>query len=261
LRTRGQVSRYTSSAWSPNLGANYKLTKNFAVYASHSRSFTPAGQSARLGEPYLENETSRGWDYGVKGSFLNDRLLFTVGGFYIDRFGVKTTQRDPVTGINETVAAGTQNSKGFEFEGSWRPIDPVTLQATFSTVNAKIIYNGNATTDVGRHPQGVPTDQASFVARYDFQHGMLRGLSWNVGVAYTGSAYPNSTATDARRDVQTDDFTIVNTGLTYSWRGGGDRFRHSVRVSAKNLFDKEYLTPRAELGASRGVFFAYTLNH
>lgn len=260
LRTRGQVSRYTSSAWSPNFGANYKLTRNFALYASQSRSFTPAGQSARLGEPYLENETSRGWDYGVKASFFDDRLLFTLGGFYIDRHGVKTTQRDPITGINETVAAGTQNTKGVEFEGSWRVVDALTLQVSASTVNAKILYNGNATTDVGRHPQGLPADQASFVARYDFPTGPLRGLSWNAGVAYTGSAYPNSTATDARRNVQTPSFTTVNTGLTYTWRQR-DSIRHSIRLSAKNLFDKEYLTPRAELGLGRGVFLAYTFNH
>lgn len=260
LRTPGVVSRYTDAAWSPNVGLNYKLTKNFAVYSSHSRSFTPAGQSARLGEPHLENETSRGWDYGVKGSFFADRLLFTLGGFYIDREGVKTTVRDPVTGLNEVVAAGTQNSKGVEVEASWRVNDALTLQASGSTVNAKIVYNGNAVTDVGRHPAGMPADQASFVAKYSWLNGPLRGLAWNAGVAYTGSAYPNSTATDARRDVQTDDFTIVNTGLTYSWRTG-DRWRQSVRVSAKNLFDKNYLTPRAELGASRGIYFAWSVNH
>jgi iron complex outermembrane recepter protein len=260
LRTRGQVSRYTSSAWSPNFGVNYKLTRNFALYASQSRSFTPAGQSARLGEPYLENETSRGWDYGVKASFFADRLLFTLGGFYIDRFGVKTTQRDPVTGINEVIAAGTQNSKGVEFEGSWRVTEALTLQASASTVNAKILYNGIAVTDVGRHPAGSPGDQASAVIRYDFRGSALAGLSWNAGVAYTGSAYPNSTATDARRNVQTPSFTIVNTGLGYTWRQGRD-IRHTVRLSAKNVFDKQYLTPRAELGLSRGIFFAYTFNH
>lgn len=261
LRTRGQVSRYTSSAWSPNFGANYKLTRNFALYASHSRSFTPAGQSARLGEPYLENETSRGWDYGVKASFFEDRLLFTFGGFYIDRHGVKTTQRDPITGLNEVIAAGTQNTKGLELEGSWRVSDALTFQVSGSTVNAKILYNGNATTDVGRHPAGLPADQASGVIRYDFRHGPLAGLSWNAGAAYSGSAYPNSTATDARRNVQTPSYTIVNTGVSYAWRSGGERLRHAVRLSAKNVFDREYLTPRAELGASRGVFFAYTFNH
>ena len=260
LRTPGLISRYTDSAWSPSAGFNYKLVPNVAVYASRSKSFTPAGQSARLGEPHLENETSKGWDYGFKSSFLNDRLIFTVGGFYIERFGVKTTLRDPVTGINEVVAAGNQLSKGVEFEGSWRVDDSLTVQASFSSVHARILYNGNATTDVGRRPAGVPDDQASFVARYAFRKVGLPGLVWNAGVTYTGDAYPNSTATDARRNVKVGETTLVNMGLTYAWRGG-DRWHHSVRLSAKNLFDKEYLTPRADLGASRGVFLAYALTH
>lgn len=260
LRTPGLVSRYTDSAWSPSAGLNYKLTRNVAFYTSRSKSFTPAGQSARLGEPHLENETSQGWDYGFKSSFFEDRLIFTVGGFYIERFGVKTTQRDPVTGINEVIAAGTQLSKGVEFEGSWRVNNDLTLQASFSSVHARVLYNGNATTDVGRRPQGVPDDQASFIWRYSFRALGLPQLMWNGGVTYTGSAYPNSTATDARRNVQTDDVTLVNTGLTYSWRTG-DRWRHSVRLSAKNVFDKEHLTSRADAGPSRRVYFAYSLNH
>jgi outer membrane receptor protein involved in Fe transport len=261
LRTPGLVSRYTDSAWSPNAGVNYKLTPNISFYTSRSRSFTPAGQSARLGEPHLENETSEGWDYGFKGSFLNDRLIFTVGGYYIDRFGVKTTVRDPVTGINEVVAAGTQLSKGLEFEGSWLATDALTIQATFSSVNARIVYNGNATTDVGRKPAGIPADQASLTWKYSFRGPTLDGLSWNAGIAYTGSAYPNSTATDARRNVQTSSYSLVNTGVTYTWRQNSSSTRHSLRLSAKNLLDHEYLTPRAELGARRGVFFAYTLTH
>jgi outer membrane receptor protein involved in Fe transport len=260
LRTPGLVSRYTDSAWSPSAGLNYKLTRHVAFYTSRSESFTPAGQSARLGEPHLENETSKGWDYGFKSSFLDDRLIFTVGGFYIERFGVKTTQRDPVTGINEVIAAGTQLSKGVEVEGSWRVNNDLTVQASFSSVHARILYNGNATTDVGRRPQGVPDDQASFTWRYAFRALGLPHLAWNGGVTHTGSAYPNSTANDARRNVQTDAFTVVSTGLTYSWRSG-DRWRQSVRLSAKNLFDQEYLTPRGEIGASRGVFLAYSLQH
>ncbi|MDO8539791.1 MAG: TonB-dependent receptor [Opitutaceae bacterium] len=260
LRTAGLVSRYTDTALSPSVGLNYKLTPHLAFYSSRSESFTPAGQSARLGEPHLENETSEGWDYGFKGSFLEDRLLFTVGGFYIDRFGVKTTRRDPVTGVNEVVAAGTQRSKGFEFEGSWRATDALTLQATFSSVNARILYNGNATTDVGRRPAGVADDQASFVLRYAFRGSGLDGLSFNAGASFSGGGYPDSTQTDARRNVRTGSYTIVNAGVTYAWRAAG-RTRHSVRLSAKNLLDREYLTPRASLGASRGVYLAYTLNH
>jgi outer membrane receptor protein involved in Fe transport len=260
LSNRGAVSHYTDSAWSPNFGANYKVTKEIAVYASHSTSFSPAGQVAKLGDPHLENETSVGWDYGIKASLLENRLVFTVGGFYIDRNGVKTTQRDPVTGLNETVAAGKQGTKGYEFEGSWRATDKLTVMASYGRVNAKILYNGNATTDIGRMPAGLPKDQGSVEWRWDFGN-FVRGLSWNAGVIYSGDALPNSTATDARRDVRAPSYYLVNTGINYAWSQRDRRLRHSVRLSAKNALDREYYTSRGELGAERGVFFAYTLSH
>ena len=194
LSTAGSVSHYTDTAWSPNMGLNLKATSNISFYASHSQSFSPAGQVAKLGDPHLENETSVGWDYGIKASYLRDTLVFTLGGFYIDRNGVKTTQRDPVTGLNETIAAGKQLTKGVEFEGSWRISQGNTLTASYGYVNARVVYNGNATTDVGQMPAGVPIDQGSLAWKYSFGRGALKGLAWNTGLTYSGVAYPNSTA-------------------------------------------------------------------
>src|SRR5581483_997615 len=82
LKTAGQVVRYNSSAWSPSIGTNYKITKNIATYASYSRSFAPQLQVSKLGTPPLPNETAQGWDYGVKANFLEDHLTFTLGGYY-----------------------------------------------------------------------------------------------------------------------------------------------------------------------------------
>jgi iron complex outermembrane recepter protein len=262
LKSEGEVSHYTDSAWSPAFGLNYKVTPTLALYASHSQSFSPNGQVAKLGDPHLDNETSVGWDYGVKASLLNNRLVFTLGGFYIDRYGVKTTRTDPVTGLKETVAAGTQASKGVEFEGSWRVNDRLTVLGSYGYVNARIVYNGNAVTDVGQRPDGLPIDQGSLAWKYQFG-GALRGLSWNTGITYSGLAYPNSTADldDPRRYITAPSYTLVNMGLSYSWAQRDHSLRHSVRLSAKNLFDRDYETSRGDLGTGRGVFLAYTLSH
>lgn len=262
LKTPGQVSHYTDTAWSPNFGFNYKLAPQVALYASHSQSFSPNGQVAKLGDPHLSNETSVGWDYGIKASFLADRLVFTLGGFYIDRYGVKTTRTDPVTGLKETVAAGTQNTKGVEFEGSWRVNDDLTVLASYGYVNARIVYNGNAVTDVGQMPDGLPIDQGSLAWKYNFP-GVVRGLSWNTGIRYLGVAYPNSTAdpSDPRRYIDAPSYYLVDTGLAYTWRTKAHNLRQSIRLSAKNLLDRDYVTARGDLGVGRGVYLAYTINH
>lgn len=263
LATPGQVVHYTDTAWSPNFGFNYKLTPTLSLYSSHSQSFSPQGQVAKLGDPHLSNETSVGWDYGIKASYLDDTLIFTLGGYYIDRYGVKTTQLNLTTGLNEVISGGTQLAKGVEFEGSWRATPALMFQASYSYVNARIVSNGNAVSDVGQRPAGLPTDQASFIWKYSFTHGFLKGLAWTGSVVYSGVAYPNSTAalTDARRYINAPSYAIFGTGLTYTWQQASPKIKHSVRLSAKNLFDRKYETSKGNLGDPRGLFITYTLNH
>lgn len=262
LKTPGEVLHYTDTAWSPNIGFNYKLTPRLALYASHSKSFSPSGQVAKLGTPRLDNETSTGWDYGLKASYLEDRLIFTAGGYYIDRYGVKTTRTDPTTGLKETVAAGTQRARGVEFEGSWSVTDELTLLASYSHVDAVIVYNGNAITDVGQRPDNLPDQQASLAWKYNFRKTRLKGLSWNAGITYSGKSYFNSTAApaDPRRNIYAPGATLVNTGLTYTWRGPG-KFSQSIRVSAKNFLNKDYVSNRGNLGDERAFYIAYSIDH
>ncbi len=260
LKTAGQVLHYTDTAWSPAFGMNYKVTPGIAIYASHSQSFSPQGQVAKLGTPHLENETSVGWDYGVKCSFLDDRLVFTAGGYYIDRFHVKATVTDPETGLSESVAAGTQVAKGVEFEGSWRVNNNLTILGSYSHVDAVIVYNGDAVTDVGQPPPGVPVEQASLAWKYRVTSGPLKGWSWNTGVVYSGKAFPNSTATDARRNVAAPGYATIDTGLTYTWKGARNT-QQAIRVSARNLLDRSYETNNGNLGDARAFYVAFTLEH
>jgi len=263
VKTPARVDHYSDAAWSPNIGVNYKLTSAIALYASRSRSFYPNAQVAKITDPRLPNETSDGWDYGVKVSLLNDKLIFTTGGYNIDRKGVKTKVTN-TAGIDETVAGGNQNAKGFEFDGSYRLTDNLTILAAYGWVNARIVYDGNTFTSVGRHPQSVPVDNGSIAWKYNFPRGALQGFAWHTGIKYIGVSYPNSTATDARRNVTAPAYTLVDTGLSYTWNQGSSgrlRLRHTVRVSCKNLFDREYITLPGGLGDNRAFFFAYSLDH
>ncbi len=260
LKTPGQVLHYSSRAWSPAVGVNYKLTNNVAFYSSYSQSFAPQLQVAKLGTPPLDNERAKGYDYGFKVALLDNRLQFTTGGFYINRSGVKATVTDPVTGLSDTVAAGTQNAKGAEIEGSWRATSNLTVLANYSYTNAKITYNGNTLTDIGQPPAGVPVDQAYLAVAYNFT-GALKGLSVHPSVNYTGVSFPNSTATDVTRNIDAPSNYIVNLGFSYAWKQEGMRLKHTIRVSARNLLDRNFQTPGGSLGAKRGIYFAYSLNH
>ena len=260
LKTAGQVLRYGSNAWSPSLGTNYKVTKKFSVYASYSQSFAPQLQVQKLGDPPLDNERAKGYDYGVKASFLDDKLVFTAGGYYINRTGIKTTITDPFTGVAATVAAGSSNAKGVEFEGSWRVTESLTVLFNYGYVNTRITNNGRTVTDVGQMPAGVPIDGASVSTTYRFTR-VLKGLSTHLNAQYVGNAFPFSTQTTFQRAIVAPSYVLVNPGLSYAWKMGPEGLRHSVRLSAKNMLNRDYLTSSYGLGAPRGYYFSYTLNH
>ena len=69
---------------------NYKVTREVAFYANRSNSFSPNAQRATAG--LNASESARGWDYGFKAGLFDDKLLFTLGGYYIDRTGVTATE-------------------------------------------------------------------------------------------------------------------------------------------------------------------------
>ncbi len=50
-------------------------------------------------------------------------------------------------------------------------------------------------------------------------------------------------------------------GVSYSWKQSSPRFKHTVRLSSKNLFNRAYLDSKGNLGDGRGVYVAYALEH
>jgi iron complex outermembrane receptor protein len=265
LNNAGTVDHFTDSAWSPNVGVNYKLTKNLAVYANYSRSFFPNAQSSKLGDPRLPNERAHGYDYGFKGSFFSDRLAFTLGAYSIERTGVKATVIENGTAVDR--AAGEQQADGVEFDFTWRATDELTLLGGYGYTDAQITNNGRDLDSIGRRPNGVPQDNGGLALKYNFR-GSLHGFAVTAGVKYLGEANPNSLATVAggapdlaRRNTVAPSSVTYDAGISYHWTQQSQRLGHTVRLSARNLFDKQYVMPNFNAGTGREIYFTYTLSH
>jgi outer membrane receptor protein involved in Fe transport len=127
-------------------------------------------------------------------------------------------------------------------------------------VDAKITNNGKAVTDVGQVPVGVPVDQGSLSTTYRGLGG-VRGLSLHVNLSYVGQAYPFSTQTTFQRNIVAPSYALLNPGVSYSWKEGAHHLKQSIRVSAKNVLNRDYVTSKYELGTKRGFYFAYSLDH
>ena len=265
LRNAGANDYFTDDAISPNFGVNYKLTRNIAVFANHSRSFFPNAQSSRLGDPRLPNERASGFDTGIKASYFDDRLVFTFSVFSIERNGVKASLVE--NGQTVERAAGRQKADGVEFDFTWRPTDNLTVLGGYGYTDARVVDNGRDLDAIGRAPAGVPRDNGGVAIRYRLP-GAMRGFSVNLGVKYLGEANPFSLVTVsggnpdlARRNIVIPASYTADAGVSYRWRQREHGLSHTIRASVRNLFDSDDLTPRASRPEGRAFYLAYTLNH
>jgi outer membrane receptor protein involved in Fe transport len=265
LNNAGTKDKFTDHAVSPSIGLNFKLTPSLALYSNYSRSFFPNAQSSRLGSPQLPNERAMGYDAGIKASYFDDKLVFTLGGFDIVRDGVRASVIESGSAVD--VAAGQQKATGVEFDFTWRVKGSLTLLGGYGYTDAYISANGRDTDSVGRRPNRVPRDNGGLALKYSLP-GMFKGFAFNAGLKYIGKSYPNSLATVAggtpdlaRRNTVTPSYETIDAGLSYRWKLRGGSFGQSVRVSVKNLLDRDYLSIGNSAAEGRKFFFAYTVTH
>ena len=106
---QGQDIKRQTTQLKPNVGVNYKLTPALRVFANYSESYfvNQAELPTQLADPDWKAEVARGYDYGFKGSLFEDRLNFTVSGFYAIRDNVTVNdlqETTPGSGVFLTVS-------------------------------------------------------------------------------------------------------------------------------------------------------------
>lgn len=262
-------AHFTSDAKTPNLGFNFKLTPHLATYVNYSQAFNPAGQKANASN-IVPNETGWGYDYGIKSTFLNDRLNFTLGGFYIVKKNVTVSDIDPVTGLTINIPEGTQLVRGIEFDSNLRITDRFTLGASYGHVNSQITNLGYQIMSIGRSPANVTPTQAAAYGKYEFS-GKLKGVSTNFGVVYrsatptqgpnAGDSYKNGVyqSTTNEWQVKAPAWAVWSGAIRYTFQTHAFvKAKQTVALNVNNIFDRHYLSGRS-IGESRAYYFNYTL--
>jgi iron complex outermembrane receptor protein len=265
----------------PNVGALFKVRPNFRVYANYSESYfvNQTDNPADIGSVFYKPETAKGYDFGFKGSFFQERLNYTIGGFYIERFNVSvsdTVETPPGSGsfVNVTRREGDQLDRGFEADINWIITPGLSTGISVGHVNAIYTDFGSAfPSAIGRDVQNIsPTNGGAYV-KFGGRNGRWKGFSANLGVTYVASTpteAPNAGDAAAGSNgiqpatstyqwkLKVPSFTLWNLGLSYNW-GSKERFTHTVRLNVNNVFDRDYLKVNKTFGDPRGIYLSYTL--
>ena len=217
-----------------------------------------AGQGAEIGVSQLNNEDGSGafdtsdlFEYGVKGSFLDDTLYFSLSVYEQERTDFNS---------QAIVTNATTHNEGTEFEVRWVVNENLVVSAGYSNVeviNLTAQQNGNqfgflgledlvnledkslvlggnviglnlvgdGTSNPDAQKAGIPENIYTLTATYDFQNGYAASLSV-VDAEETTSGFSGS--------VKLPGYTLVNAGLSYQAEDW------SFNLTVKNLTDETY---------------------
>jgi outer membrane receptor protein involved in Fe transport len=284
----GQKIQRQLSALKPNLGLNDKVSPNLRAFANYSQSYfvTQADAPATIADPTFKPETADGWDYGFKGSALDDRFSYTVSGFYINRHNVSVTDRveQPIgsgTFVDVTRRDGDQLVRGYEFDANWAVSKEASLLVSYGRVNS--VYTDFGTSfpaAIGRKVQYVSPYNGSVSGKYTPRSGSLKGFSANLGVTFVGATpteAPNAgdvyaptgarvvTSSTGQWALKAPAYSLWSLGLRYQLQSKS-KVSQTFAVNVNNLGNKQYLRVGASSatrlpGEDRAVYFTYTLSH
>jgi len=280
---RGDQIRRLETALKPNIGVNYRLVSNFRVFANYSQSyFVNQGDGpALIAEPNYAPEEAAGYDYGFKGALLDERLTFTVSGFYATRKNVGVTEviESPVGSGRFTTATrrdGNQLVRGCEIDLNWRLNAALSLNGSWGHVHSIYTDFGSAfPLSVGRSVNNVSPENGSLSVRYSPRTAGLRGFSTNVGVtrvSRTPTEAPNAgdtyttTATGLRVLSRTTRqwalsvpaFHLWNAAVRYTTRSNTG-MNHQLALNVNNALDRDYLKVGKQKGDRRAFYFTYSV--
>jgi outer membrane receptor protein involved in Fe transport len=285
----GQEIRRSLNQTKPNAGLNYKVTPNFRVFANYAQSwFVNQGDNPiDIADPTYKTETAAGYDYGFKGSVLNNRLSYTLCGFYSTRQNVSVTGLQEVppgsgTFVTVTTRQGDQRVRGLEADATWTISKEFFVTGSYGTVNSIYTDFGDAfPAAIGRKVQFVAPYNGSLSFKYSPETGLLKGFSANLGYTVVGATpteTPNAgdtyvtqaggkrviTSSTGQWALKSPAYGLWNLGVRYRL-AGGSRYSHTFAVNVNNLSDEQYFRAGAGgsnskyIGDHRAFFFTYTL--
>src|SRR3546814_842487 len=128
-------------AFTGRVGALYELTDQFSPYVSVSQSFQPQSPDViDVDGQALDPEEGLQYEAGIKGSFLDDRLLVTASVYQIEKKNVAVFD-DALfdeTGQDAYFPGVRERSRGFELDASGQLSDAISIIANYSYTDTEI---------------------------------------------------------------------------------------------------------------------------
>jgi vitamin B12 transporter len=212
-----------------NVSASYLIDDNYKIFANVSSGFRAPTVSELFGSfgsnPELKPETSNNFEAGAQFAALDKKLQVTATGFYRDI-------KNLITWIGaQYINVDQQKDKGVELEASIKPIEKLTIKASYMFVTGDLHQsrNGKDTSfyNLIRRPKHTITGTVGYQATKQLYISLsAQSLGKRSDIAFSPITH----------EVSLKAYTLVSAYAEYKLMG--DKLR--VFADAKNITDTKY---------------------
>lgn len=222
-----------SEAWLPRLGLVYSVTPNINLYGSYVEGYNPQTASTianpEAGGPF-DPLKSNMIEFGTKTSWYRDQLTFSASVYEIQQTGALYN----ITGSNALRQIGDEKSKGVEFDVTGRLLPNLSIMASYSYNEAKIVESNNPGEE-GLQKPNAPKNTANLWSRYSVARGPLSGLGIGAGFNFVDKRNLNYDSALAPEDQLTiPGFTLLNAAVYYNVG------KMQLQLNASNIGNKKH---------------------
>lgn len=276
--------------WVWKFNASYNFTPDFMLYGTYSKGYRLGGPNrvAPCPDPVpvnqqnacaLPNEiqygpdTTKNIEVGVRTQLFDRRLMLNFDVYHIDWSGIQVDSATLYGATGITVNGGKAKSQGFEASFQFKPVPQLSIQGTYSYVDAKLTEDVDGILTVRTTP-GDYDSRPKFTQLDALKGDRLPGSAKNsgsLGATYTvpmadGDLSFNWTATyrgnvvtrlgwDRAYGDKLSGYVLHRATIAY------DTDKFTVSLFANNIFDKYAVVStaqdRSRIGVNDGVAVRY----
>jgi len=252
---------------SPQIGLQWRPADELQLYAKFSRAFRGGGFNGRangtnaLTTSPFDPETVKVTEVGLKSSFLDDRVVFNLAGFYnlFDDLQITTFTFDGAQFVSVVNNAGKARILGLEAEVFAQPMEGLLLTAGVGTIDAEYLTYREPLLSLGstgfvdaddREFKNTPEFSMSTSVAYTFDSFRESSTTVRLDYSHRGEVFYNAVNNDA---IAQDKVGLLNGRIT--WRSLDERLE--LGLWGRNLTNREWDLFGFDLDASLGITTTY----
>ena len=233
------------------------------AFANYSTAFEPSTRvDARTGR-IQGNETTAGYEVGLKGKLAPAHAEFTAMAFTYTNDNIARRNplyEDPVADPAQTqpqlVASGRERFDGATLRLDAEPGEGWRVNLRATVLRAITESSPDLPEEEGRQLTRVPPYTLGVSGRYRFPEGRWNGLSCGASFTMIGPSvwsYANAT----RERVEFGSYGLMNLNLGYSWKQA--KYRQTLGLNLRNALDRDMVAAVARVGQGRQLGVSYLL--